>query len=211
MREATGGTAFQGPWAQPQETNAKPSAALCYVIFRILMETPLISETRRSNVYFWRVNPTTFFKQKKRVFNTWILRMYHLHRDSQTYTHTWCCYLFHIIRLQDPGCGPSCGAIKIHKGHLNCGTTPLSIEHAINKEAPTMFLEHADHSKPYSQGEVLQKKKMRTHRVALSCSSRDVQVSQEEPHDPLQQEPLPRLRDQNLTPDPCLLSGQQPP
>lgn len=61
--------------------------------------------------------------------------------------------------MQDPGCGPSCGVIKIYKGHLNCEITPLSVEHAINEEAPATFLEHTDHSKPYSQGEVLQKKK----------------------------------------------------
>lgn len=158
MREATGGTALQGPWAQPQETNAKLSVVLCYVIFRILIETPLILWTRKSNVYFWRTNTTTFFKQKKRAFNSWNLRMYHLHRLSG-YTHTWCYCLFYMIHMQDPGCGPSCGVIKIHKGHLNCEIKPLSVEHAINKEAPATFLEHADHSKPYSQGEVLQKKK----------------------------------------------------
>lgn len=60
--------------------------------------------------------------------------------------------------MQDPGCDLSCGVIKIHKGHLNCEIILLSIEHVINKEAPATFLEHADHSKPYFQGEVLQKK-----------------------------------------------------
>lgn len=71
----------------------------------------------------------------------------------------WCYRLFYIIHTKVPGCGPSCGVIKMHKGLLDCEIIPLSVEQAIRKEEPAISLEQTDHSKPYSQERSFKKKK----------------------------------------------------